>query len=276
MKRPMIPPFVRRAAELAARGRAFKRTVKVGEKTAKILVSGDAQLKYLKFGNAPFDQDLIDISQACLERNDVVWDIGANIGVFSVAAATVAKSVIAFEADIWLADLVRRTTRLPENRNLNIHVVPTAVSRDVGISKFMIAERGRASNALHDAVGRSQMGGIREEQFVPTIDINTACRDLGSPDFIKIDVEGAELGVISGGDTLFQEASPLLYIETSKESFDSISTLLSPYGYRPHTDRATLIEADQAPTANVFFAKPSHQPRLNKLRDRLNRKASRA
>jgi tRNA G37 N-methylase Trm5 len=41
-----------------------------------------------------------------------VWDIGANVGLFSFAAASLGAQVVAVEADIWLANLMQRSAQL--------------------------------------------------------------------------------------------------------------------------------------------------------------------
>lgn len=261
-----MPGRVRTSLERAARGRRLKRRLQVGDQTAQIYVSGDAQLKYLRPGKAAFDRDIIEIARTCLEPEDIVWDVGANIGVFSVAAATCARSVVAFEADIWLAGLIRSTAGMRENRDLDIQVVPAALSATSGIAKFSIASRGRASNALSAVGGRSQMGGIREEVLVPTLDLDGASAALSAPDFIKIDVEGAEMMVVSGGRALFRDKAPLVYIEVGESLYASLAAFFEDFGYEAFDDRARPIRPDQSPTANLFFAKSHHAPRLERFR----------
>lgn len=264
-----FPHLFRTALERFGRGKSFKRNIRVGEHNAKIIVSPDAQLKYLKVGKVPFDEDLINIALTCLEPDDTVWDIGANIGVFSVAAATCAKTVVAFEADIWLASLIRRTAQLPENSELDIKVVPTALSEKNGVAQFQIAMRGRASNALSKAGGRSQMGGVREEVMVPTLDLDTIASEFSPPDFVKIDVEGAELMVVSGGKELFETVDPLVYIEVGKEVYSDIFQYFSEKEYLAFTDTGNPMSQNTEFCSNVFFAKESHLARIEKLRRQL-------
>ncbi len=260
--------ILRTMLERASRGRSFRRTLTVGDQRAKIYVSGDAQLKYLKPGGRSFDRDLIEISLACLEPQDVVWDIGANIGVFSVAAALRANSVVAFEADIWLTELIRRTARLESNTDLDIQVAPIAVADRDGIMTFQIASRGRASNALTSAGGRSQMGGVREEIIVPAFCVDTIGRDLEPPDFVKIDVEGAEYMVVTGGEALFRDKSPLVYAEVGKEVYPDMRQFFLRLGYSVFDASANPLVEGKIPSTNCFFAKDFHTPRLDRLRER--------
>ena len=120
------------------------------------------------------------------------------MGVFTFAASSVAHkgTVVSIEADIWLANILRKTAMFKEYSNNTICVLPVAISNDNSIASFMVAKRGRASNALEAAGGRSQMGGVREKQYVPTLTLDTLLKTFPPPDFVKIDVEGDRKSVV--------------------------------------------------------------------------------
>ena len=173
---------------------------------------------------------LLAIAEECIRSGMTVWDVGANVGVFSVAAAARGATVVAFEPDVWLADLLERTRSLSENHNLNLSVIPVAISDKDGVAQFMIAERGRASNALEEAGGHSQMGGVRQKRMVPTLTLDTLCQTLAAPDFLKVDVEGAELLVLQGATALLSRR-PNLLIEVSDNHAEQITCILKNAGY---------------------------------------------
>jgi FkbM family methyltransferase len=80
--------------------------------------------------------------------------------------------------------------------------------------------------------------------------------ELGlDPDFVKIDVEGAELGVLEGLAETIAASRPVLMIERS-DAVDRVVELLGDHGYRPlvyeHATGVFLPFEDQ-PTVNVFF-----------------------
>src|SRR5947209_3772385 len=75
-----------------------------------------------------------------------VWDIGANVGLFSFAAAALGAEVLAVEADSWLANLIQRSALL---NKLPVTVLAAAVSERQGISKLYLSESGRSSNSLN-------------------------------------------------------------------------------------------------------------------------------
>lgn len=208
----------RKVVELLSRDKVIKRNIIVNGTSWPILASPDAQLKYLKFWNHSFDNDLIKIAEQFLQLDHHVWDIGANVGVFTFAASSIARqgSVLAVEADIWLAGLLRKTSLLEQYRDRQISIVPAAISNSNSVAKFMIAERGRASNALEAGGGRTQMGGVRETQWVPTLTLDTIALEFPPPDFIKIDVEGAEMMVIEGARKIIEHIRPIFYVEVGE------------------------------------------------------------
>jgi FkbM family methyltransferase len=245
--------FVRTAVERLSRERSIKRRIDVRGQTVELYVSPDAQLKYLKPGRRAFDVDLITIAEQQLSQESVVWDVGANVGVFTFASASVASAgtIVAIEADIWLANLLRRSSRLPSNAGRDVRVIPVAVSSQNGVASFIIAERGRASNALEEAGGHSQMGDARERQLVPTLRLDTLLEALPAPTFVKIDVEGAELMVLHGAQRLIQEARPTFYVEVGTPTSNAVFELFTNAGY---VTRNAAGERLTAPTDdNVFF-----------------------
>lgn len=225
--------MIRRFAERFARGRSIRRMMSVAGQSVPIHVSPDAQLKYLKPGGKAFDRDLVMLAEHCVGPNDVVWDVGANVGTFAVAAAAVAVrgQVYAIEADIWLVGLLRRSAAESVYMG-RIHVIPCAASAAPGVARFMIASRGRASNALESSGGRSQMGGVRETVLVPTLALDDLLEHIPAPQFVKIDVEGAEHLVIEGASQLIDVIRPVFYIEVDERHRPAIFARFAAAGYQ--------------------------------------------
>ena len=169
-------------------------------------------------GGAWADAELLLVVSQYVNAGDVVWDIGANVGILAAASAVrsgAKGTVLCIEPDIFLAGMIRRTAAKLSPNCAKVSVLPVAISATSGVATFHIAERGRASNALAEAGGRSQMGGIRESVLVPTISLDSLL-DISRPQFIKIDVEGAEAIVLSGASKVLNEIRPIIHIEVGK------------------------------------------------------------
>ena len=111
--------IVRTIVERLSRGKVLKRSITVLGKPVPLYVSPDAQLKYLKTGRGAFDHDLISSAERFLAEDSVVWDVGANVGVFTFSSASVAYrgTIVSIEADIWLASILRKSASLDAYKN---------------------------------------------------------------------------------------------------------------------------------------------------------------
>jgi FkbM family methyltransferase len=229
-KKPEEMSMLRSIAERFSRNTQLKRSLQVSNRSVSIYVSPDSQLKYLK---RTFDSDLVNLAISEVSVSDNVWDVGANCGVFAVAAAVQSKGgvVIAIEPDIWLAALIKRTAALNSNQDLKIRVVSIAISDSCSICEFEIAERGRASNALATVGGRTSKGGTRGVDLVPCFDLDSLLSYLPAPKFIKIDIEGAELLAIKGASRILREVRPVFYIEIGDEVLESMQGIFSSANY---------------------------------------------
>lgn len=195
--------------------------------------SSEGGLRYLRPSLRSVDARLLAAVSHCVRDGDVVWDIGANVGLFSLAAAATAGpdgQVIAIEADTWLVELLRRTARRPGAR-APIDVLPVAISDAVGLAVFHIAKRNRSTNFL-DGFGTTQTGGSRERRPVVTVSLDWML-DVGVPipDVVKIDVEGAEVLALRGAAQLL-ESRPILILEVAGANVQTVCDLLVPWGYK--------------------------------------------
>jgi FkbM family methyltransferase len=223
-------------------------------------VSPSAGLKYLFKPIIAIDPPLLS-SAMLVGQGDTVWDIGANVGLFSVAAAARAgKSgqVIAFEPDIWLVGLLRRTrAAVKRSESSDITIIPVAISDSIAFRYFHIAKRSRASNALA-GYGQSQMGDIEEVQIVPTFNLDWLLGHFPPPQVLKIDVEGAELEVLSKQTRMLHEVRPTIICEVASSSAPEMTALLCSAEYILYDGEMMLEGArpiSQAPWSTIALPK---------------------
>ena len=214
-------------------------------------VSGSAGLKYLLRPMDRVDPTLCSLARELVQPRHVVWDVGANIGLFAFSAAHYAGvdgRVIAFEPDAWLVQLLRRSTGLQPPSSAPVQVVPVAVAASCDLRTFNLASRSRATNYLA-GYGSTEAGSIREVQTVAAVSIDWLADRLPPPDVLKIDVEGAELEVLTGAARLLETRRPRIVCEVSAPRSPGVTALLHGYGYRlydgevPSAHRKPLPEA---------------------------------
>lgn len=125
-----------------------------------------------------------------LEAGLRVWDVGANIGVYSLFAARAGARVHAFEPDPAFLERLRRNVYL-NGQQEPIQVHETALNDSAGeVTLYTDGVAGNSPALSADA------DGARDEVTVTQQRGDTL--DLPAPDLVKIDVEGAEAGVLRG------------------------------------------------------------------------------
>lgn len=133
---------------------------------------------------------------ACLQHGDVVWDVGANIGVISLllvsARPDLDVEVHAFEPEPRNAAHLRRNLQL-NPRGSRVHVHEVALSDRAGAGTLFV--RGAAGCGAHSLTGKEGEACI--EIALETGD-GIAERLGRAPNVVKIDVEGAEMSVLKG------------------------------------------------------------------------------
>jgi FkbM family methyltransferase len=122
--------------------------------------------------------------------------------------------------------------RLPKNKKLNVSVVCFAVSNADSIEMFQISKFSRAMNKL-EAVGKWRESQIivEEKRPVVTMSIDTIAKTLPPPTVLKIDVEGAEVDVLQGGERTISNYRPTILVEGPQELWEPMRAFFERHRY---------------------------------------------
>ncbi len=239
--------LARTLLERYSRNRVLSRRLPGDFGSVPILVSPDARLRFWK---PRIDSDLFSFAHEFVRPGNVVWDVGANVGLLTMAAAQRAGAsgkVIAVEADIWLAGLLRKSGAMQPSSSARIQVIPAAASNAQSVASFHVAQRCRACNFLEGTEGSSQTGGVRETVSVLTITLDWLLEQEGPPDVVKIDVEGAESDVLLGAERVLSEAQPVIHCEVRDRTREFVTETLLRHGYTLFDwDAKTRVPVDRA------------------------------
>lgn len=228
--------MIRSILEKILRPLIYRRSLRTSAGTVKFFVSPSAGLRYLFKPMSQVDPLIVNVAERLVRPGDVIWDIGANIGIFSMTAARMSGasgSVFSFEPDSFLVECLRKSARVqPIDKSAEIHVLPIAISNSVGLSRFVIANRSNATNHL-EGYGTTQTGGIRAVNIVPTFSIDwlVESSSVPPPNLVKIDVEGAEVEAIGGALDVLTKFRPILVLEVGAASCEKISDILKRHNY---------------------------------------------
>jgi FkbM family methyltransferase len=247
-------PLLKKIFELAAdRLRGGDTRIQKGVGRGLIFNPGKSNAGYVLGTSEPHVQRALEL---LLAPAMTVYDVGANVGFFSVIAARLVGAsgqVVCYEPLEINASLIEHNAAL--NNFANISVRRAALGRENGTARFLtsaVPSWGRLASA--GATGQ-HIGEI----IVPIecLDSVVSSDCASKLDFLKIDVEGAEADVLAGAKTVLINAKPLLLIELHGTN-DPVADALEALGYRSLVLGSDAGIRDAAWNAHIVGFTPEH------------------
>jgi FkbM family methyltransferase len=170
-----------------------------------------------------------------LRRGMTFYDVGANIGFFSLMAARLVGPegcVVSFEADPEIAARLREN--LVRNQFTHAHVEEKAVWSEPGTVTFERVDPAKSPDRGlgHISTNDSAAGAITVE----AVSLDQYANSHPPPDFLKCDVEGAEVSVFQGATKLLSSTRPIFLVEVhSPGNHRVLVDLFISHGYRCQT-----------------------------------------
>jgi len=149
------------------------------------------------------------------KEDGVFFGLGAHYGYYSVLLSYLypKAKIYAFEPDPNVLEILRL------NKRSNIEIIPKAVTDKEGILKFasydlLSSAISRLTSALNNLTNSPFSFKNYKEIDVETISLDKFCEENNiTPDFIKIDVEGAEFSVLQGAKNVLKNFEPIIALE---------------------------------------------------------------
>lgn len=219
-----------------------------------------------------YDYDEMNFLLRYLHPEDSILDIGANVGVYTLLAASKiqAGSVHSFEV------LPKNYARLQENLRLNqfcqVKTYQIAVSDQPGTVGLNLAEGDSMPFITHSETNKTitvptdTLDNLLQNQFVTNLTL------------VKMDIEGAELLALKGAASLLKQQRPYVWILEINDSVSNfghrkqdIVAFVHSYGYSLYrysadTNQVSPISLEQQQGNNVLAIADSA---LDFVRDRL-------
>lgn len=172
------------------------------------------------------------------------YDLGANIGFFSLMAARLVGPeghVFSFEPDPSMAARLREN--LAHNDFRQAFVEEKAVWSESSTVSFVRADLSKSSDRGLGFVTTNHLGDSHVIH-VDSVSLDDYCSSHPAPDFVKCDVEGAENEVFHGAANTLRQWHPIIVCEMhSTENQFTLTRYFLDFGYTCHALDQTHILA---------------------------------
>lgn len=192
--------------------------------------------------DAGYEPGTTRLFKGIVSRKACIFDIGANVGYYSMLAAAALAgrgAVYAFEPHPSVAEELAMNARLNEFKCLKLEVA--AMSDCDGVVPLFLPQDAEArSNASLVPSFTAQCGSVEAR----AVRFDTYCSLLGIArvDLVKIDVEGGELRVLRGMGELLDEWLPDIICEVLDPYADDLDAFFAPKPYRKYLITDTGLE----------------------------------
>lgn len=218
----------------------------------KMLLTLKDWVQYNIFIYGQYEPNESKLIKKICTNTTVMFDIGANVGYFSMIAASSNTKNLVFAFEPVKKNFDRARYNFDLNKLSNIKIFKNVVSNNNDVVNINIGNErnwGMSSVVQHDF-----LSGEKEE--VKSIVLDDFIKEQGVKklDIVKIDVEGFELNVLKGMDNTIKELKPKILIEildknlnSNGNSAEDIYSLLWSYGYKSYRILNNQIEEIKIP-----------------------------
>jgi len=148
---------------------------------------------------------------------DTAIDVGANIGSYTLRLARRFRTVVAFEPDLAMCNILRLNAKV--NKLQNIMIEEMALGDEDGVLPLYV-RRGTGATSLdpshyglkYETVKKVRVARLDSLSGIP-----------GKVDFVKLDAEGLELPILKGASRIIARFRPVLGIEVHSPRTGSVS-----------------------------------------------------
>lgn len=193
---------------------------------ADFIAADDMIVRWLNQGNPAFEPSTTKwMFDRLAERRGLYVDVGASTGWFAIPVALTNREVVAVECNS------RSFARLLENAEINhvrLEAHRVAASDHQGQATFHFNPR------LPLTSGGSLIASAGARRAAETVNTDTLDNLVGDRQvaFLKVDVEGYEMAVLRGAETVINRERPFMVLEANTDAhFDALDRWLKDHSY---------------------------------------------
>jgi FkbM family methyltransferase len=186
----------------------------------------------LNLKNEPYEPVEIALIKFLLKPTDIALDVGAHVGYFTVLMAPLCKRVYAYEPEPYNYALLKKNVEKKNTDNVLIY--------DYAVTNYFTRD-GDDTIPLYRCNTNSGMHRVYASKHCNDLAIQVDSVRLDDlpimePNFIKMDIEGSELGALKGMQNRLTNSKPTIIMEfhppsieeygaSPKEEYDFLKTL---------------------------------------------------
>ena len=165
-------------------------------------------IEYKIFAEGGYEDYLSSLIRHYLQPGTVFFDVGANIGVHSLSAATKQNCIVySFEPVDFIRAKLNKNIQL--NKYNNIKVIPIALSnedKEIKTNYSITSSNQGTFSIINEESGTNTITCIKGDNYVSENNIDNIS-------VIKIDVEGFEYSVLDGLKNTILKQRPVIFFE---------------------------------------------------------------
>lgn len=268
----MLKPILPEKMKLPPSG-VFTMKTKGGN-SVKVKTNQTNYLTQLVYWNGLEQFEYSELFLKLIRNINVFYDIGANIGYYSLLAAMENPKikVVGFEPASGPLFYFQENVRINNFKNIKVEAI--ALSEKDGVITFYEIKNKKYKYLQHNLAGESNAGSLTEGRNFQKVEVKSTTLDKyvmrnekEKIDLIKMDTEGTEHFILENGLKTLEEMQPIVICETLFDTIEpQLEAIFSSLGYRfyNHTEKG-LEKVDRITRSvdngvrNCFFVPPSKE-----------------
>ncbi len=248
-------------------------TLKTDSGKIKISTNQTSYVSQLLFWNGYKKFEYSEIFEQLIKDTNCFFDIGSNIGYYSLIAAKSNPNIksYAFEPALGPKFYLNKNILINKFQN-NIKAIDFALSNKTGNIDFYEVENVKYKYLKYNLAGEGNAGTkttsrdfVKNTVKTTTLDNYVKLNDIDNIDLIKIDTEGTEIDILKSGKKSIEKHQPIIICETLfnaiEDELDMFFNELN-YEFYNHTEKglekvSTVKRVEDNGIRNCFFVPES-------------------
>lgn len=182
-----------------------------------------------------YETDTYEILKKHIKKGDSVIEAGANSGTETLLLSKLVGPtgrIHAFEPVSHVYQKLESNCKLNNLQNVSLHQL--ALGDKTGEIDFYISDLTHPNQGMGSVLNSDKKTKITVKQ--DSIDEFIIKNKINSFQFLKMDVQGGETGVLNGAKNAIRRYMPLIFLEAAKEwsDLDELMDLLRQMNYKVH------------------------------------------